>query len=204
MFKNLMALIVALGCAAGVQAADSAPDAALRGTTEQIQNLIKDHYRIYREDLPTFYKAVDEVVVPRFDVSYIAQLVLATHYKTATADQRKRFAESFKNMLVRAYGNAMLDNYDSIQIEWLPVRIDGDKALVNTIMSSGGGRKYAIGFRVRKISDDWKVFDIAVENISLITNFRSQLSAEIKKNGLDNVITRMESGEYAQTAPGAP
>lgn len=203
MFKRLMTLFVTLGVALGAHAAAATPDQALRGTTEQIQKLIKDNYQTYRADLPTFYKAVDDVVVPRFDVPYIAQLVLATHYKTATPEQRTRFAESFKNMLVRAYGNAMLDNYNSIQIEWLPVRVDGERALVNTSMSSGAGQKYAIGFRVRKVADDWKVFDIAVENISLITNFRSQLSAEIKKNGLDNVIARMESGEYAQTAPGA-
>lgn len=203
MFKRLMTLVLTLGVAAGAHAAAATPDQALRGTTEQIQKLIKDNYKTYRADLPTFYKAVDEVVVPRFDVPYIAQLVLATHYKTASAEQRSRFAQSFKNMLVRAYGNAMLDNYNSIQIEWLPVRVDGDKALVNTSMSSGGGQKYAIGFRVRKVNDDWKVFDIAVEGLSLITNFRTQLKAEIEKSGLDDVIRRMESGDFAKAAPGA-
>ena len=203
MFKHFMTLMLALGFAAGVHANPTTPDQALRGTTEKIQGLIKDNYKTYRADLPTFYKAVDDVVVPRFDVPYIAQLVLATHYKTASPEQRARFAESFKNMLVRAYGNAMLDNYNSIQIEWLPVRVDGDKALVNTSMSSGAGQKYAIGFRVRKVNDDWKVFDIAVENVSLSTNFRTQLSAEIKRTSLDDVIKRMESGEFAQAAPGA-
>lgn len=202
MFKRLLTLVLTLGFAAGAQAAATTPDQALRGTTEQIQGLIKANYKTYRADLPTFYKAVDDVVVPRFDVPYITQLVLATHYKTATPEQRTRFAASFKNMLVRAYGNAMLDNYASIQIEWLPVRVDGNQALVNTSMSSGAGQKYAIGFRVRKVNDDWKVFDIAVEGLSLITNFRTQLKAEIEKNGLDNVITRMESGDFAQAAPG--
>ena len=202
MFKPILTLLLSLGIAFGAHASTT-PDTALRGTTEQLQKLIKDNYKTYRADLPQFYKAVDEVVVPRFDVPYISQLVLATHYKTATPEQRTRFAESFKNMLVRAYGNAMLDNYDSIQIEWLPVRVDGDKALVNTSMASSSGKKYLIGFRVRKIAEDWKVFDIAVENVSLVTNFRTQLSAEIKANGLDTVIKRMESGEFAQTAPGA-
>ncbi len=203
MFKRLMSLILTLGFAAGAQAAATTPDQALRGTTEQIQKLIKDNYKTYRADLPTFYKAVDDVVVPRFDVPYITQLVLATHYKAASPEQRTRFAAAFKNMLVRAYGNAMLDNYASIQIEWLPVRVDGDKALVNTSMSSGAGQKYAIGFRVRKVNDDWKVFDIAVENISLITNFRTQLSAEIKKTSLDDVIRRMETDDFTKAAPGA-
>lgn len=201
MFKTLMTLLLSFGIAFGARA--GTPDEALRGTTEQLQKLIKDNYKSYRADLPQLYKAVDDVLVPRFDVPYIAQLVLATHYKAASPEQRTRFAESFKNMLVRAYGNAMLDNYDSVQIEWLPVRVDGDRALVNTSLSSAAGKKYLIGFRVRKVAEDWKVFDIAVENVSLVTNFRTQLGAEIKTNGLDKVIARMESGEFTGAAPGA-
>lgn len=202
MLKRLFALLV---LAVGVNATASAattPDQALRGTTEQIQKQIQANYKDYRADLNKFYGVVDQVVVPRFDVPYIAQLVLATNYAAATPDQRTRFANSFKNMLVRAYANAMLDNYDSIQIEWLPVRPsdDGKTALVNTSMKSGSGKAYAIGFRVRKVADDWKVFDIVVENLSLITNFRTQLNAEIKKNGLENVIVRMEKGDFVDTA----
>lgn len=197
MLKKFLTLILGFGFAAHVAAA-SAPDQALRGTTERLQKLIQTNYKAYRADLPKFYAAVDEVVVPRFDVPYIAQLVLATNYKAASAEQRTRFAAAFKNMMVRAYANAMLDNYDSIQIDWLPVRLgENDKtALVNTTMKSNSGKAYAIGFRVRNVSDDWKVFDIAVENISLITNFRTQLNAEIKKNGLDAVIERMERGDF--------
>lgn len=201
MLKKFLFLILSFGIAASA-AASTAPDEALKGTTEQLQKLIAANYKAYRADLPKFYAAVDEVVVPRFDVPYIAQLVLATNYKAASDDQRKRFADAFKNMMVRAYANAMLDNYSSIKIEWLPVRLgDGDKtALVNTTMKSDSGQAYAIGFRVRKVGEDWKVFDIAVENISLITNFRTQLNAEIKKNGLDDVIARMERGDFTQIA----
>ncbi len=204
MLKKFLTLILGFGLAAQVAAAPAAatPDTALKGTTEQLQKLIQANYKAYRADLPKFYRAVDEVVVPRFDVPYIAQLVLASNYKAATADQRSRFAAAFKNMMVRAYANAMLDNYNSIQIDWLPVRLgENDKtALVNTTMKSDSGKAYAIGFRVRNVDNDWKVFDIAVENISLITNFRTQLNAEIKKNGLDSVIERMEKGDFIEDA----
>jgi phospholipid transport system substrate-binding protein len=201
MLKKFLFLILSFGIAANAAAATT-PDEALKGTTEQLQKLIAANYKAYRADLPKFYAAVDDVVVPRFDVPYIAQLVLATNYKAASEDQRSRFATAFKNMMVRAYANAMLDNYSSIQIEWLPVRLgEGAKtAQVNTTMKSDSGQAYAIGFRVRKVGDDWKVFDIAVENISLITNFRTQLNAEIKKNGLDDVIARMERGDFTQIA----
>lgn len=100
MFKTILTLLLSLGVAFGAHA--TAPDEALRGTTEKLQTLIRDNYKTYRADLPQFYKAVDDVVVPRFDVPYITQLVLATHYRGASAEQRTRFAESFKNMLVRA------------------------------------------------------------------------------------------------------
>ncbi len=201
MLKKFLFLILSLAWVAQAAAAPP-PDEALKVTTEQLQKLIQANHKTYQADLPKFYEAVDDVVVPRFDVPYIAQLVLATNYKPASDEQRKRFATAFKNMMVKAYANAMLDNYDSIEIDWLPVRLgEGDKtALVNTTMKSSGGKAYAIGFRVRKIAEDWKVFDIAVENISLITNFRTQLNAEIKKSGLDDVIARMERGDFTQVA----
>lgn len=206
MFMRLLSFFLAAGLLfAGPARAAGAPtpDAALRGTTERIQTLIRDNHKAYRADLPTFYKAIDEIVVPRFDVPYITQIVLARHYRTASAEQRQRFAEAFKNMLVKAYANAMLDNYDSVKIEWLPVRLaeNAKTALVNTALTTSAGKRYLIGFRVRQVENDWRVFDISVENISLATNFRTQLGAEITRTSLDDVIRRMESGEFTQAAP---
>lgn len=205
MLKKVFTLVLSLGVTTAALAADvQSPDQAIRSTTEQLQGLIKTNYKEYRADSAKFFKTVDDVVVPRFDVPFIAKLVLATNYRTATDAQRTRFATAFKDMLVHSYANALLDNYDSVKVDWQPVRLatGATDATVNTTLTRDVGKPFAIGFRVHLIDGDWKIYDIAVENISLVTNFRTQLNAEIKKSGLDAVIARMESGEFAKDNEG--
>jgi len=201
--RPLLVLALALGLAGAAQAADAAPpaqapDVALKATTDQIRGLIKVHYAEYKADQAKYYKAVDEVVVPRFDVPGIAKLVLGANYRTATPEQRERFAKAFKSMLVGSYANAMLDNYNSVNINWMPPRLapNATDAAVNTSLTRDNGQSYAIGFRVHVVDGDWKIYDIAVENVSLVLNFRTQINSEIKRTSLDDVIARMESGQF--------
>lgn len=198
MLKKLFAFVLAFSLAGAAVADAPAPDQALRSTVEKLLSLIKENYKDYRADSTKFYKAVDEIVVPRFDAPYITKLVLGLNYRSANEEQRSRFTAAFKNMLVRSYANAMLDNYNSVKIDWQPVRLapGATDAVVNTSLTREAGKPYEIGFRVRLVDGDWKVYDINVENLSLVTNFRTQLNAEIKKSSLDAVIGRMESGEF--------
>jgi phospholipid transport system substrate-binding protein len=175
-----------------------APDQIVRGTTEQMQALIRDNHEKYKADQQAFYKVVDEVLVPHFDVRYIAQLVLGKNWRAATEDQRKRFSEAFKLMLIRSYAQTLLNNYDSVKAEWQPLRMSADVADVTvrvSLMRKGGQQPVALGFNMRRVDNDWKIYDISVEAISLVANFRSQISSEIKRSSLDDLIARMEKGE---------
>lgn len=198
----LLALAVMLLGLAGPARADAAPalapDVALKSTVDQIRGMIKQHYPEYKADQGKFYQAVNDVVVPRFDVDGISKLVLGANYRSATPDQRSRFAAAFKDMLVHTYANAMLDNYNSVNVTWLTPRIsaDGTDAAVNTSLTRDNGQSFAIGFRVHVVDGDWKIVDISVENISLVLNFRTQLNSEIKRTSLDDVITRMQNGQF--------
>lgn len=201
-FKGLLSFVLGFALIGAALAAD-APDAKLKTTVDQFMALLKQHSAEYRADSNKLYKAVDDVVVPRFDVPFIAQLVLGLNWRNASADQRTRFADAFKNMLMRAYANGMLDNYDSVKVDWQPVRMaqNADNAQVNSVLTRNDGRTYTIGFKLRLINDDWKIYDIIIENISLVTNFRTQLNSEIKRTSLDDVIARMEKGEFQTAAP---
>ena len=206
--RPLLALALAVTASLGVAAqADTAPaqapDVALKSTTDQIRGMIKDHYAEYKADQPKFYQAVNDVVVPRFDVPGIAKAVLGLNYRNATPDQRTRFATAFKDMLVHSYANAMLDNYKSVSINWMPPRmLNPTEAAVNTSLSRDNGQSYAIGFRVHVVDGDWKILDINVENVSLVLNFRTQLNAEIKRTSLDDVISRMQNGQFKSDSSG--
>jgi phospholipid transport system substrate-binding protein len=199
--RSLLALGLVLGLAGAAQAdamPAQAPDAALKATTEQIRGLIKAHYSEYKADQAKYYKVVNDVVVPRFDVPGIAKLVLGQSYRTATQEQRDRFASAFKDMLVNSYANAMLDNYNSVNITWMPPRASANATdvAVNTSLQRDNGQSYAIGFRVHVVDGDWKIWDITVENVSLVLNFRTQIASEIKRTSLDDVISRMEKGQF--------
>jgi phospholipid transport system substrate-binding protein len=204
MFRTLaVCFALALGFVRSASANGSppAPDATLRTATEQVRGLIRDHYAEYRADSAKFYQAIDQVVVPHFDVPYIAQLVLARNWRSATPEQRTRFAQAFKDMLVRSYANAMLDNYNSVKIAWQPARVApaADDATVVSTLTRDNGQVYTIGFRVHLVNGEWKIYDVNIENISLVTNFRAQINAEIKRTSLDDVIARMEKGEFKST-----
>jgi len=174
------------------------PDVAVKNTTEQIRALIRAHHDEYKADQNKFYQAINEVVVPRFDVPFIAKLVLSKNYRAATPDQRTHFASAFKDMLLHSYANAMLDNYDSAKVDWMPARMspDSTEAAVNSVVKRDNGQTYAIGFRVHAVDGDWKIYDITVENVSLVLNFKTQIDSEIKRTSLDDVIARMEQGQY--------
>lgn len=202
--KKFLLMLSLLFTVCAAQADGKAPEVVIKEGTEKLQSLISANHKTYRTDLPGFYKVVDDVVVPYFDVPYIAKTVLARNYREATPEQRTRFQEAFKNMLIRSYANALLEYHDSVKVEWKPVRAgaDANEVIVNSLLLRQQGQQpVTVGFALHKAKDQWKVYDIVIENISLVTNFRGQFSAEIRKSGLDSVIARMEGGQLQPSEP---
>lgn len=192
---------------AAVAAAPVPPDEVVKATTAQLQKVIAEREKEFRADPKKLYAAVDEIVVPRFDVKYITQLILARHWRSASEDQRARFQVAFKNMLVNSYANALLEYHSSVKAEWQPLRMapDAKDVTVQSRLMRENGRPLPIGFAMRLRDGEWKVYDIIIENLSLITSFRSQINSEIKRTGLDALIQKLEAGqklEPAQTKSG--
>lgn len=201
--RFFLSLGLSLGLASAASAAPAQPaDVVIKSATTEFQELIKANHQTYRSDLEGFYKVVDAKVVPHFDTKGIAQLVLGRNWKTATPEQRQRFEAAFKDSLIRTYARAMLDYYDSIQTEWAPLRAEAASTdvTVNVKILRQNAPPIPLSFSMHTVGDTWKVYDIAVENISLITNFRSQINAEVKANGLDTVIKKLEDNTYFKSA----
>lgn len=201
--RSFVALVAAFGFAAAAQAAPAqTADATVKNATNDFQALIKANHEAYRKDLAGFYKVVDQKVVPHFDTKGIAQLVLGKNWKTATPEQKTRFEAAFKDSLIRTYARAMLDYHDSVNAEWAPLRAEAGATdvAVNAKILRKDAPPIALSFQTHVVGDAWKIYDISVENISLITNFRSQVNAEIKATGLDAVIKKFEDNSYFKTA----
>ncbi len=201
----LLPLIFVLSSLLGVNAAYAAtvpPDQVVKDTTEKMRALISTNHVLYAADKGKFYAVVDEYLVPLFDVPGIAKLVLGRNWRAATPEQRTRFTDAFKNSLIRNYADALLDNYEGVEAKFQPLRLaagDTDVTVKGELLRKVG-KPVSVGFSMQLVGDQWKVYDVIIENLSLVTNFRSQFNEEIKKHGLDALITRIETGTFVKQA----
>ncbi|WP_169729277.1 MlaC/ttg2D family ABC transporter substrate-binding protein [Solimonas soli] len=191
-------LVAAFGVAAGAVAA-TPPEQVIKTTTDALRADIGKNVAKYQADKASFYAMVDREIVPHFDTTYIAKVILGSHLKEASPEQIKQFETAFKDMLVHSYADKLLEYYDSVDIQVKPgvVQDGGKRAEVNTtIVRKDGKPPIPVTFSMRNGGDgDWKVWDIKAENISLVLNFRTQIDAEIKKSNIASVIQRLNAGQ---------
>jgi phospholipid transport system substrate-binding protein len=146
-----------------------------------------------RKDPSKVYPIVGDILLPHFDTDYAAQLVLAQHWRTATPDQRKRFVAALYNALLKTYGGALAD-FTADRLKLLPFRGDpsATQATVRTIVKRSNGQEIPVDYRLRKTADGWKAFDVIIEGISYVRNYRNDLGSEVSQKGLDAVIARLD------------
>ena len=163
-----------------------------RGAQKMLKELDANR-AAYKKDPKLVAKLVDEVLLPDFDTQYAARQVLGRHWRNATPQQRERFIQAFYNALVENYGSALLD-FTGDKLEILPFRGDpaSDRATVKTIVKTSSGSRVPVNYTMRKTPQGWKAWDVVIEGISYVNNFRNDFGAEIDQKGLEAVITRLE------------
>ena len=137
---------------------------------------------------------VDRVLLPNFDAEYSARLVLGKHWRTATPEQRTRFIDAFVDSMMRQYGTALLD-FTANRMTMLPFKGDpaATSATVRTEIKRDDGTPVPVNYSLRATPSGWKAWDVTIEGVSYVKNFRTDFSAEIDAKGLDAVIQRLES-----------
>jgi phospholipid transport system substrate-binding protein len=156
----------------------------------------------FRKDPTGLYKLVGETLLPNFDTPYAAQLVLGTHWRNATTDQRKRFVDAFYNSLLYTYGDAMVD-FTADRLKVLPTKVapTDERATVRTEIKRSNGTKVAVNYSLRKVNGVWKAWDVVIDGISYVKSYREDYGAEVAQKGLDSVISRLEAkANAAKTA----
>jgi phospholipid transport system substrate-binding protein len=196
-----LALVVG---AAGVATSTSAAEPATAAAQQDPQSLMNDvakrmldaldqNRAAIRKDPSKVYPIVGDILLPHFDTDYAAQLVLAQHWRTATPEQRKRFVGALYNALLKTYGGALAD-FTADRLKLLPFRGDpsATQATVRTVVKRSNGQEIPVDYRLRKTADGWKAFDVIIEGISYVRNYRNDLGNEVSQKGLDAVIARLE------------
>ncbi len=187
---------------AAAASAPSEPEQIVRNTSETLMREISARHEEFRSHPERFYAYVRSVVVPNFDWPYITRLILANNWKTATEEQRERFAHAFQEMLIRTYADALIEYHDAVNVEWLPTQkgsTDRD-VVVRSQLNREGDRPIPIGFAMLKRNESWKIYDIIIESSSVVNSFRGQYNAEIRANGLQALIERLEATQPKSAA----
>ncbi len=183
-----MLLLVALPAQAVTE-----PEQLIRETSDKVLAEIKANADTYKSDPKGVYKLVNEVVLPHFDFSAMTDLALGQYKEKVSAEQRPTIIEEFRLLLVRTFSSALLE-YTDQQLIYLPLEgLEADgKVMVRTEVEQAGGFPIPINYTLRLGEDGWKVFDISVDDVSLVTNYRSSFARAIKKNGVDGLIKTLQ------------
>ena len=168
------------------------PDELVKRTAEDVLTIVKTDKDIQAGDQEKIFTLAEEKVVPNFNFDKVSRMVLGKNWTKATPDQKTAFQNEFRTLLIRTYATA-LSKYKNQTIEYAPFRlVDGAKtATVKTNVVQQGGQPIAVNYTLEKQADAWKVYDIVIEGVSLVTNYRGQFSQEIRQNGIDSLIKKL-------------
>ena len=169
-------------------------------STELLKAIDADR-AVLAKDPAKLRAVVDRVLLPNFDAEYSARLVLGKHWRSATPEQRQRFIDAFVDSMMRQYGTALLD-FTASRMSMLPFRGDpaATSATVRTEIKRDDGTPVPVNYSMRATPSGWKAWDVTIEGVSYVKNFRTDFGAEIDAKGLDAVIQRLES-QGTQAAP---
>lgn len=198
----LLAMLVAAP-AVMAQADTSDPADSTTATPEQVVQSIADdlaqkidgHRDELKNNREELIRVIDSIFLPHFDLDYASILVLGRHAREATPAQRDRFAKAFYKSITNRYAEGLL-NYTKGSVEVLPFKgdLDNRRSIVRTRVILNDGKSISVDYAFRKTrSGQWKAYDVIIEGISYITNYRNQVDAEIRKEGIEKLITNLET-----------
>lgn len=164
---------------------------------EDAVDLLNEGLNGRKEELATDEAAlrafIDGILLPRFDREFAAGAVLGKHWRTASDEQKDRFVSAFYSALLQRYADGILE-FDMGRVEILPYKGDASKrtTVVKTNVRLDDGSKIPVHYTLVHREDQWRMFDVKIEGISYVINYRKELDSEIRSTSLDAVINRLE------------
>jgi phospholipid transport system substrate-binding protein len=200
--RRILYTVLFLFLAAPACPADIPPDQLARDVTDKILPLLKANKAEYNRDHAKLYAMVDEQVLPYFDFEAMSRTVLGRYWRQASPEQRRRFTQEFRDLLVRTYATALL-KYNDEKIVYLPFRMDPDSRIATVrseVRRNDGGPPVAITYSFYHTASGWKVYDLSVEGASLVTTYQSTYAERVRKEGLDALIASLAQDNRAAAA----
>jgi phospholipid transport system substrate-binding protein len=188
----LSCVCLVLGLLAGttgpVAAQPAAPDAMVKSTVDEVLAIMRQN-----KDPKTLIALAEQKVLPHFDFARMTQLAVGRRWKEASPEQRKSLEEGFRTLLVNTYSQAISNGVTPAdKVEVKPAQGSGDDVTVKTVVHRSGKPPVPVDYRLSKQGESWKVYDVVVENVSLVQTYRGSFSEEIARSGIDGLIKVLE------------
>jgi len=189
----LMSAVLTLSFSASSLAEEQSPNEVIETAVQLLAEKMAGRENELVEDRAALYALIDEVLLPRFDRKFAAQIVLAKHWRTASEEQRERFIAAFYQALLRKYADGLLE-FDQDRVTVLPFRGDLTKkrSKVRSTVQLNDDSKVAVDYELVKRESGWLLFNVVIEGVSYVRNFRAELDSEVRGSSVDAVIERLE------------
>jgi phospholipid transport system substrate-binding protein len=187
-FFKMVFLVLALSVAMPARA-EGAPDVLARNTTNEVIRIVKQDDDLRSGRSSKVYALVEAKILPHFNFQHMAKLAVARNWSSATPEQQERLVEEFRALLVRTY-SASISSVAEYKIDFKPLRMAASDTdvTVKSEVSKPGAPPITIDYRMEKLADAWKVYDVLVDNVSLVTVYRNSFNSEVRKGGIDGLI----------------
>ena len=201
--KFLFALFSGLLISATVLAQEVAPDVLVKTVTNEVLDIVRKDKDIQSGNTKKAIDLVEAKVLPNFNFTRMTQLAMARDWRQASAAQKKTLTDEFHALLVRTYAKALTE-YKNQTVEYKPFSLkagETDVRVRTEIKQSGAGKNIELDYWLEKSATGWKVYDIEVGGISIVTNYRDSFASEVRNSGIDGLIkllqTKNKSGDAA-------
>jgi len=177
------------------QAKELAPDALVKSVTDEVLDIIRKDKDIKAGSTRRAIELVEQKVLPHFNFSRMTALAVGRDWRQATPEQQKALTEEFRDLLVRTYSNA-LTAYKNETVDYRPFKMQPgatDVTVRTQIHQSGARQPIKLDYSLERNGNAWKVYDVVVADVSLVTNYRSSFATEIRNGGIDGLVKTLKA-----------
>lgn len=176
------------------------PTEQIKATVDKALVLLRDPKLKPAAKLKERRDELRKILFARFDFAEMAKRSLGANWRRRTPQEQEEFVRLFSDVLERAYAD-IIESYSDEKIVYLNERVDVDYADVNSKIVTGKGQEYSINYKAHFVGNEWKVYDVVAENISLVNNYRSQFTRVISKDSYEELVRRLKDRSEFAGAP---
>ncbi len=188
-FATVITAIALVFCTAAIADLVEGPVELLERKSDEVIKILKQQHVQIESDPALIYRIVDEHIVPHLDDVTMAKLALGKNWRKADNEQKIEFVDQFRTLLIRTYGKS-LQEFSDQTIKFYPLKVDDSvkKVIVKSDVLQSGGPKIPVSYRMRLKDNAWKVYDINIDGVSLVTSYRGTFAQEMRKGGMTGLL----------------